>query len=192
MPCGVPPTTPRSSANSAADCSYADRVLLWFIGGGVLAVWNVFHDPTFDYRVLVVGLVLPDVVDGPLGGARVLHSVTASVGLMAVAVVGTIGRRSLRRRLLAIPIGTFLHLVLDGAFNDTRVFWWPFSGLSLPSTGLPSLERPVGLTIALELAGATLLLWIWRRFGFSSPEVRRRLWRTGALPDARTPEGATC
>jgi len=167
-------------------------VLLWFVGGGVVAVWNVFHDPTFDYRVLVIGLLLPDLVDAPLGGARVLHSITASVVVMSVVVLSTIGRRPVRRRLLAIPIGMFLHLVLDGAFNDTRVFWWPFSGLRMPASGLPSLERALGLNVLFELLGAIALVWVWRRFGLASSAARKHLWRTGALPGAREPRGATC
>jgi len=167
-------------------------VLFWFIGGGFVAVWNVFHDPTFDYRLLTVGLLLPDLIDGPLGGARVLHSVTASVATMVVVVLGTIGRRPIRRRLLAVPIGMFLHLVLDGAFNDTRAFWWPFTGLSMPTSDLPSLQRAAPLDIVLELAGLAALAWAWRRFGLADPTVRRRLLRTGTLPGSRDPKGATC
>lgn len=182
----------RSSANSAADCSYAERVLLWFVGAGIVAVWNVFHDPTFDHRMLVVGLLLADVIDGPLGGARFMHSITASVVLMTGIVLATIGRRPLRKRLLAIPIGTFLHLVLDGAFNDTRVFWWPFSGLGLPDAGLPSIERSLGLNLVLELLGALALVWVWKRFDLRRPDHRRTLVRTGALPGTRDPQGATC
>ncbi|MEZ5216411.1 MAG: hypothetical protein R2715_07430 [Ilumatobacteraceae bacterium] len=167
-------------------------MFFWFLGAGMVAVWNVFHDPRFDIRLLALGLLLPDLIDGPLGGARFMHSVTASVVLMIVLVLATIGRRPLRKHLLAVPIGTFLHLVLDGAFNDTRAFWWPFSGLSLPDGGLPSLERPLWLNVVLELCGLLMLRWFWRRFSLADPEVRHRLFTTGALPGARDPQGATC
>lgn len=167
-------------------------MLLWFVGAGIVAVWNVFHDPALDHRFLVVGLLLPDLVDGPLGGARFMHSVTASVVLLIALVLATIGRRGLRKQLLAVPIGTFLHLVLDGAFNDTRAFWWPFTGVGLPDGGLPSFERSLGLNVILELLGAGLLWWVWRRFGLHDPAARRRFVRTGHFDGEREPDVSTC
>ncbi len=167
-------------------------MLLWFLGAGFVAVWNVFHDPTFDHRLLALGLLLPDLIDAPLGGARALHALPTSVVVLLAIVLGTIGRRPLRRRLLAIPIGMFLHLVLDGVFNDTRAFWWPLSGLRFSDSGLPSLERSLWLDLLLELAGAAMLWWAWRRFGLDRGDARRRLWRDGTLPNEAELRGATC
>ena len=42
-------------------------MLLWFLGTGIATVWFVFRDPRFDYRVLALGLLLPDAVDGLTG-----------------------------------------------------------------------------------------------------------------------------
>ena len=67
-------------------------MLFWFVGTAVLSVWFVFRDPRFDYRLLVVGSVLPAVVDGFLGGARVLHSLTFSVALRVLVMLATAGR----------------------------------------------------------------------------------------------------
>ena len=105
-------------------------MFFWFIGTAVLAMWNVFHDSRFDNRLLIAGVLIPDVVDAVWGGARGLHSVTGSVVVLAVIMLVTYGRKPIRRRLLAIPIGMFLHLVFDGAFNNTDVFWWPFTGVT--------------------------------------------------------------
>ena len=133
-------------------------MVLWFAGLSVALVWIVFRDPRLDYRLVVVGALLPDVVDGVFGGARVLHSVVASVALLVSVMLATIGRRPLRRRLLALPIGTFAHLVLDGAWTRTEVFWWPFFGRSFEGAGLPSFERPVVLLVLMELAGLVALV----------------------------------
>lgn len=154
-------------------------MLLWFAGMAVVIVWVVFRDPAIDYRLLVLGAVLPDLVDRLLGGAGALHSVTGSVLLLAAVMLGTIGRRPLRRRLLALPIGTFLHLVLDGAFADTDAFWWPFTGLTVRGGPIPAVERGLGLNLVLELAGGAALVWVWRRFGLADPARRRLLLRTG-------------
>jgi hypothetical protein len=133
-------------------------MLLWFAGLSVALVWSVFRDPRLDYRLVVVGALLPDVVDGVFGGARVMHSVLASVALLVSVMVATTGRRSLRRRLLAVPIGTFAHLVLDGAWTRTEVFWWPFFGTSFEGAPLPSFDRPVVLLVLMEVVGLVALL----------------------------------
>jgi len=154
-------------------------VLLWFLGGSLVIAWAVFRDPAVDYRLIMMGAVLPDVLDAPWGGARVAHSVTFSVVLLVVVMVGTIGRRGLRRHLLALPIGTFLHLVLDGAFTDAAVFWWPFTG-GFDDAPLPSVERGLW-NVPLELAGAVALAWGWVRFGLAEPARRRTFLVTGRL-----------
>jgi hypothetical protein len=156
-------------------------MFFWFLGGAFLIVWLVFRDPAFDYRLLLIGVLLPDVVDALLGGARVLHSVAFSVALLAVVMLATIGHRALRRQLIALPIGTFLHLVLDAAWADTDVFWWPFSGVGFEGDPpLPSWERGLW-NLALELIGLAILAWAWRRFGMADPGRRRLFLQTGRL-----------
>jgi len=156
-------------------------VLLWFAGASWVAVWLVFQDPAFDYRLVMVGALLPDLVDGPLGGARVLHTLVFSVALLALVMLATRRRRALRRHLLALPVGTFLHLVLDGMWAQTKVFWWPLFGTSFGRRGLPSLGRPLALLVFEELAGALALAWCWRRFRLGEPARRSAFLRTGRL-----------
>jgi len=88
-------------------------VFFWFVGTAVLGVWSVFRDPRFDYRLLIVGVLAPDVIDGIWGGARAFHSVVTIVGVLVLVMLVTAGRRPIRRRLLAIPIGSFVHLIVD-------------------------------------------------------------------------------
>ena len=88
-------------------------------------------------------------------------------------------RRLLRRRLLGIPIGLFLHLVLDGIWADTRAFWWPLAG-GFSDDQLPELARGWG-NLAFELAGLAAAYWIWRAFGLADPDRRRSFIRTGRL-----------
>jgi len=156
-------------------------MLLWFAGMSFLAVWVVFRDPAIDHRLVVVGALLPDLVDAPTGGRWFAHTLLASVVLLAAVMLGTRGRRLWRRQLLALPIGTFLHLVLDGMWADRDRFWWPFFGPDVADRPLPSVERGV-LNLALELAGAAALVWAWRTFRLDQPAVRRRFLTTGRLP----------
>jgi hypothetical protein len=139
-------------------------VLLWFIGTACVAAWFVFHDRRFPYRALAVGAVAPDVVDGiTLRGAGVLHSMVTAMALLVVVVLVTIGRRAVRRPLLAVVIGVMMHLVFDAAFADGQVFWWPLGGWSFNDAPLPSVERGLVVGMALEVAGAAMLWWLARR-----------------------------
>lgn len=150
------------------------------VGGAVLAVWAVFRDPTFDYRPLILGVLLPDLIDAPFGGARVMHSVIGSVALLALVMALTTGNRARRKRWLGLPIGTFLHLILDGAFANTKVFWWPFTGFGFDDARLPVVQRGI-VNVALELAGLALCAFLWRRFQLADPRRRRRFLREGRL-----------
>lgn len=155
-------------------------MLFWFAGSSFLAVWLVFRDPALDHRLVMVGALVPDLVDGLSGGPGVAHSLAGSVALLGVVMAVTGRRRRLRRQLLALPIGTFLHLVFDGIWADRQVFWWPASGLGFGDAGLPSRER--GLTnVTLEVVGVVILVWAWRRFELGDPERRRTFLRTGRL-----------
>jgi membrane-bound metal-dependent hydrolase YbcI (DUF457 family) len=155
-------------------------MLLWFAGMSFLAVWIVFRDPAIDHRLVIVGALLPDLIDAPTGGRWFAHTLLASVLLLAAVMLGTRRRRLLRRQLLALPIGTFLHLVLDGMWADKEHFWWPFFGTHLADRPLPSVERG-GFDIVLELAGAAVLVWAWRTFRMDIPANRRRFLKTGRL-----------
>jgi hypothetical protein len=154
-------------------------VLFWFVATTVLTIFFVFRDPHFDYRWLIGGALLPDVVDVWFGGARVLHSLVGAVGAMVLVMLITTGRRPIRKRLLSVPIGVLLHLVFDGAFSATDVFWWPFMG-GFGDAELPVVQRG-WWNVGLELAGLALLAWAWRFFGLQDPVRRRRFVETGEL-----------
>jgi hypothetical protein len=155
-------------------------VFFWFLGTAVVAVWFVFRDDRFDYRVLCLGALAPDIVDLPTGGAWVMHSLLTSVAVLVV-VMALFRRGSPRRRQwLALPIGMFLHLVFDGVFNNTELFWWPLAGFDIGQVNVPSLDR-MGANIVLEVVGVVLLAWMWRMHSLSDAGARRRFLRTGQL-----------
>ncbi|HEX6423675.1 MAG TPA: hypothetical protein VFZ79_09360 [Acidimicrobiales bacterium] len=161
-------------------------MVLWFAGGAFLLVWLVFRSPAVDYRLVVLGALLP-LVELPFGSPRVLHSLTGAVALLGLAMVAMPRRRLVQRRLVAVPIGVLVHLVLDGIWTDTRAFWWPFAGLAWSDARLPELARG-GLVVVLEVAGGVALWWCWRRFRLGEPARRARFLHTGQLDrDVATP-----
>jgi membrane-bound metal-dependent hydrolase YbcI (DUF457 family) len=154
-------------------------MFFWFIGTAVVTVWYVFRDQRFDYRLLAVGAVLPDVIDLPSGHARWAHSLAVAVAVLVAVMIATTGRKPVRRLLLALPIGMLLHLVWDGAFASTSVFWWPFTG-SWGDVRVPTLQRGWS-NIAFEAVGILLLAWMWRRCELSDPQRRNALIHHGVL-----------
>ena len=95
-------------------------------------------------------------------------------------MVGTTARsRLLRRRLLCIPIGVFVALVLSGAFTQDHVFLWPFLG-GFENQGL----LPIWWAVLLEeLAGLVGWWWIVGQFDLYLPDVRREFLRSGRLTE---------
>jgi hypothetical protein len=158
-------------------------VLLWFAGASFLIVWLVFRSPALDYRLVMLGAVLP-VGEAVMGGPWVLHTLLGGVGLLAIVVLATRNRRLLRRRWIGLAVGVLLHLALDGTFARAELFWWPFLGAALGEGGLPELERSVPVLVVLDVLGAAALVWGYRRFDLADPERRQRFLHTGQLDRA--------
>jgi len=160
-------------------------VFFWFIGTAVVTVWLVFRDPAFDYRLLIVGSLLPAVVDVGFGGARVLHSVTFSVVLLAIVMICTRRRSAARRTLMGLPVGTLLHLVFTGAWTNAVVFWWPMAAVASGDWGFDDAAHPVlarGLwNLPLELVGLGLCWWVVRRADLADRARREEFIHTGRL-----------
>jgi hypothetical protein len=154
-------------------------VFFWFIGTAIVTVGVVFRDPRFDYRLLIVGSVLP-IADGLAGSARPLHSVTVSVVLLAVLMVVTAGRKPVRKLLLGLPIGMILHLVFSGAWNDTERFWWPFFGYEFDDAPPPMFYSGVW-SLVLEALGLAICVWLWRHNRFGDSTHRAEFMRNGQL-----------
>jgi hypothetical protein len=129
-------------------------MLFWFIGTSVASVWSVFRDPKFAYRWVIIGALIP------------VFSVVTVVGVLVAVMLLTIGKnaskRAVRKNFLALNIGLFMHLVFDGAFLNTKMFWWPLAGLSLDGYEIPFIERSF-LNIPFEIVGLGLILWTKRQ-----------------------------
>lgn len=138
-------------------------MLLWFIGVSLAMVWFVFRDAQFPFAWVALGAVLPDLIGLLPGAIAPVHSIVLVVGYLTIVMLLTIGRRQLRKKALAVAFGLFMHLVADFVFTNTQLFWWPLGGTDLDVTRLPTLDRPLLANLALEFAGAVLLVWFLRR-----------------------------
>lgn len=148
-----------------------------------------------DYRVLLVGAVLPDLVDKPIGyvlmsssfnnGRLFAHSLLFLAGL---TLAGLLADGRARPVLLTLALGTAIHLALDYMWLLPTILLWPLLGWRLPS--LPGgtwgdvwlvLQRDPAIYLP-EVIGALVLFYfpvrLWRRRAFGA------FWRTGTLENA--------
>lgn len=170
-------------------------MLLWHIGASIAFVRYAFRDQNMDLRFVVIGAILPDLLDLPVGiltwprfetPRLAAHSlVFAALALVTTLVVT---RRGLwRKRLVLVTVGVLLHLALDGMWRDPETLWWPFLGWLFTSTGVASfagyatdvLTNPV--VWLGEAVGLVYLVVLWRRAGLSDATRRSVLYRSGVV-----------
>lgn len=170
-------------------------MLLYHVAGTLLLFRYIFRDPKVDVRLLVLGAVLPNLIDKPLGtvlwpgyfGADRLfgHSLLFPTVIMVVALLVT--RRGRRRRgIMAVAIGAMLHLLLDGMWTSTSTFLWPLFGAAFEA-GRPEYWGNLGeiftpVAILQELVGLAYLVYLYRKAGLSDGPTRRAVAETGRLP----------
>lgn len=156
-------------------------MLFWYTGLSILIVANVFRSSGLDYRLVAVSALLPVIVDLPVGHRAFGHALVFPVALFAAVMLLTSGRsRLLRRRLLCVPIGVFVALVLSGAFTQDQVFLWPFLG----HAGHQSLLPAWWVVLLEEGVGVVAWWWIVGQFDLYLPGPRRDFWDTGRLREA--------
>lgn len=133
-----------------------------------------------DYRLVALGALAP-LAEAALGRPALLHTLVGSVGVLVIVMMATRGRRLLRRKLLGIPIGLMLHLVLDFTWAEQELLWWPAFGTAFPEHQIPAFERPLGIGLLLELLALGIGVWAARRYELTTAENWRRLATTGQL-----------
>ena len=156
-------------------------MLLWFIGTSLVAMWMTFRDPAIDHRLVVLGALLPLAFDGVVGRVWFFHTLLFPIVSLGLVMATTVGRRNARRRLLALPIGVFWHLIFDGVWAERSIFWWPLDGRAFARQSVPVVERGIWTALLLEAVGLLLLVWAVKRFGLDDRERRRQFLRYGRI-----------
>jgi hypothetical protein len=170
-------------------------VISWHVGGALFLFRWIFRDPKVDVRFLALGAALPDLIDLPLGtlvladsvstGQAWAHSLLAPTVVTIVILLAT--RRGRRRRTwMALAVGMFFHLLLDGMWTQTEVFLWPAFG-PIPPGPMPYWAGVIDRALAdpwrwvKEVVGVTYLVIVWIGAGLNDPDRRGRFLRTGML-----------
>lgn len=94
-----------------------------------------------DFILLIIGSLLPDIIDKPLGlivyhgfgnGRLIAHTLIFNLVLFLLIFI-------FKRRLLIIPIASFLHLIGDKMWKEPKILFYPFLG-DFPKKPIISLD----------------------------------------------------
>ena len=170
-------------------------MLLWHLGATTALTRYAFRDERMDLRFLMLGAILPDLIDTPIGllffdslqSVRlVAHSLVLAAILMTWIVLATRRGRP-RKRWMPIAIGVLIHLFLDAMWADPESLWWPFLGFEFASVEAAAASDYVVDVLGNvwawigELVGLGYLTILARRSNLSSPEARRSFLATGRV-----------
>ena len=176
-------------------------MLFWHMGATAGIVFVTLGRRRIDYRVVLLGAILPDLIDKPLGRiffedtfqTSRLFAHTLLFVVVTLLAVQLILRGDSARRWFILPIACLLHLVLDGLWGDPVTLFWPLFGTTFPphpveSYWLEVLRRPLEhpLVMVQEIFGLSVLLyiaWAYRLFRMTG---LREFARSGKLVDPKT------
>lgn len=175
-------------------------MIFWHLGVTAALILVTMGVRRIDYRVVLLGALLPDLVDKLLGrvlfadelqtGRLVGHTLLFVVVLLLGIQIGLRGQAA--RRWFILPIAALIHLALDGMWNDPLVLFWPLFSTTFPvdlidGFWLEALLRPFTepRVAIMELVGLGLLLFIARAFGLQERARLKEFLRTGRLSERR-------
>ena len=96
---------------------------------------------SIDYRVVLIGSILPDILDKPIGAwifrnifhnSRIFaHTVLFSAVLILIGIYIVYKRRN--NNILLLGVCTSIHLLLDSMWLYPEIFFWPYFGFGFPT-----------------------------------------------------------
>lgn len=158
------------------------------LGIGLGLAWLVSYRnrAAVDFRLVLVGSILPDLIDKPLGAILHLEARLWAHSLLFLGVILALSLRPALRGLRWVGFGDAVHLLVDLIWEQPMVALWPLLGV-----GFPAGEQSFGgyLQILLtngyvqfgEIVGGAILIaaaWYYRLFSWTAV---RRFLRDGRL-----------
>ena len=144
--------------------------------GGVVS-WFTSLANRIDIRLLLVGSLLPDIIDKPIGvfffrdtfsnGRIFCHTL---LFFILITLGGLYLYRSRNKTwLLALSFGTFMHLILDRMWLSPRTLLWPLYGFSFEKVDLTYWTQDMFHALLTnpmvwisELVGAAIVIcFVW-------------------------------
>ncbi|HEU5001876.1 MAG TPA: hypothetical protein VFW71_03730 [Actinomycetota bacterium] len=178
-------------------------MFFWYLGVGSALLLVTLGPRRVDYRLALVGLVLPVLVDVPLRltverhthlGVHLYAHTFAFAVVLALVIMFAL-RGATARRWFVIPMAVVVHLLLAGMLGDPVGLFWPMLGThftQLPAGGgLAGAILPLSAwAVVRELVGLAVLAYAAFAFQLGRAGPRVEFLRTGAL-SARPPRAGS-
>ena len=97
-----------------------------------------------DPRYLVIGALLPDLIDKPLGdivfastisnGRMISHTLVFSLTLFVIGLY--LYNKKSEIRVISLALGSFFHLMEDQMWKTPQTLFWPLLGWSFPKNSI--------------------------------------------------------
>lgn len=171
-------------------------MFFWHVGVTCALVLLALGARRIDYRVVMLGSILPDLLDKPIGriffarrfqNGRLFGHTLLFVVVMVLAIQLVL-RGSAARRWFILPIAALLHMALDGMWAQPVTLFWPLFGARFPPDPVPDywlevLLRPFRHPAELvrEVIGLALLVYLGLAFELQHGGPRREFFRRGEV-----------
>jgi len=165
--------------------------LLGHLGIGLGLAWLLsWRSPArIDYRLVLFGAILPDLIDKPLGyflGLQTRLWAHTFLFLFAILVLSFV---PVLRSWRLVGFGVATHLLLDEIWDLPKVFWYPAYGWTFPTSPFSTdvwfealLHDPY-IQVGEILGFAILVAFAWAH-GIRSWSTLRAFLGHGSLPVA--------
>lgn len=149
-----------------------------------------------DYRFVLIGALLPDIIDKPLGliilnygnGRLIAHTLVFALLLTMIALwkkdTPIDSKGVMHMRLYALSGGTWIHLLLDSMWLFPATLLWPFLGsfqhgnITIYAIG-DSITQP--LNYLSEAAGLAIIVYIAIKHKMYRKKMIARFVRDGHI-----------
>ncbi len=170
-------------------------MLFWHIGATTAITRYTFRDERMDLRLLLIGAVLPDLIDTPIGlttyaaveSVRLVgHSLLFAATVMILVMLATRRGRP-RKKWMPLAIGVLIHLFLDAIWVDPETLWWPVFGWEFSTSGFTDAAAYLSAVLsspvmwAGEALGLGYMIALGRRGRLGDAHARMEFLRTGRI-----------
>lgn len=160
------------------------------LGVAWLATWLAARrwSVTVDWRFVLLGTILPDLIDKPLGAILGLESRLWAHTLVFAVTALALSFAPRLESLLWLGLGILTHFLFDQIWNQPWVILWPAYGWTFPPGG-PTLEGYLYVLLtdpvvqAGEVIGAAVLVFFARAHGLLSWSALRAFLRNGRVKE---------
>ena len=136
--------------------------------------WLISLARHVDIRLLLIGSLLPDIIDKPLGhiflrealssGRTIGHTLFFSILITLIGLL--LYRYGKKTWLLVVSFGALIHLILDQMWTTPETLLWPFFGFAFEKHDISSYIPDIidNLTTKPdvyipEIVGGLILIW---------------------------------